>query len=218
MDSMYRAVLFDMDGILYDSEQAYMKGTLAVMRSLGYTGPEEKLYQVIGTTMDGTYRIMSDLLDGRVGVSEIEEANEAFYRRNPIDFRSIMFDGVGECLKQLKDEGYRLAVCSSSPKETVRSSLEVLDIAKYFEVMISADEVTKAKPDPQIYLEAAEKLHVLPQECAVYEDSRIGIEAGKNAGMTVIARQDLRFGQDQSEADYIVRDIYEMVRTVRNGE
>ncbi len=218
MDSMYRAVLFDMDGILYDSEQSYMQGTVAVMRSLGYTGPEENLYQVIGTTMDGTYRIMSDLLDGRVSPDGVAEVNEAYYRDNPIDFCAIMFDGVEECLKQLSSEGYLLAVCSSSPKETVRSSLDELGVTKYFRVIISADEVTRAKPDPQIYLEAAEKLHVQPRECVVYEDSRIGIEAGKNAGMKVIAREDLRFGQDQSEADHIVKDIYEMVRIVRMGE
>ena len=96
--------------------------------------------------------------------------------------------------------------------------IDSIGITDCYDVILSGDENLPPKPAPDIYLTAAEKLGVLPEECIVYEDSYRGITAGKQAGMTVIARRDDRFRQDQSGADHIVKDIYEMASIVSEGE
>jgi HAD superfamily hydrolase (TIGR01509 family) len=206
-----RAVLFDMDGILYDSEYWYMQGTLKQMASYGYRGPAEKVYQIIGTTMDGTYDILYGLLDGKISKQQLAADNDRYFLvDHPIDYRQIMFPGVPEEVKKLQDSGRKLAVCSSSPRATVDDSLKAMGIAQYFDYVESGEEIEHPKPDPDTYLRAAEALGVPARNCVVYEDSRMGIEAGKRAGMYTVAREDRRFGQDQSRADKIVKDIQEL--------
>ncbi len=207
---MIQAVLFDMDGILCDSELFYMEGTLAQMRSFGYTGPEEKIWSVIGTTMDVTYQILYELLDGKIPVSQLKETNERYFEEHPCNYLEIRFAGVKEVLCDLKSKGFLLACCSSSPLKTVRQALKEMEIEEYFDYIQSGEEIENPKPAPDIYRMAAEELHVSAEECVVYEDSELGIRSGKSAGMYVIAREDARFKQDQSDADVLVHDIREM--------
>ncbi len=205
---MIRAVLFDMDGILCDSEHFYMEGTIDQMRAYGYTGPAEKIYGIIGTTMDGTYDLLYDLLDHKVDRETIRKNNEDYFSRlHPVPYKEIMFPRVPEMLQKLRALGLQTACCSSSPYETILKSLQAMGIDKDFDYIASSDQFTPTKPAPDIYLAAAKALGRTPQECIVYEDSTMGIAAGKNAGMEVIAREDRRYGQDQSQADRIVKDI-----------
>lgn len=201
---MKTAVLFDMDGILYDSERFYMNNTITVMRALGYTGPEEALYQVIGTTSSGTWKILYDLLDGEYSGKQIEQAWISHLKEHPIDYKKAMFPDIPDSLQRLQEHGIRMACCSSSSVRVIKDSLERMEITSFFDYVVSSEELERPKPDPMIYLLAAEKLGADPDDCAVYEDSTLGIESGKRAGMMVIARRDERFKQDQSRADKLV--------------
>ncbi|MEE3487640.1 MAG: HAD family phosphatase [Bulleidia sp.] len=213
---MITAVLFDMDGILYDSEAWYMKGSIETMKELGYTGDMQALNKALGLTVNEMYRYFRSLLNNKVSVKRIAEVNDAYYAEHPLPpYQEIMFPHVPEVLKGLKQDGYLLACCSSSPLDTIRESLEAMGILGYFDFMESGENVKHSKPDPEIYLQAASHLKVKPSECIVYEDSRTGIESGKRAGMTVIARRDERFKQDISEADHAVNDVMEMAAMVR---
>lgn len=207
---MIKAVLFDMDGILYDSERFYMDITVRVMRSLGYTGPEESLYAVVGTTAKGTWKILYDLLEGEYSGRTIERAWIEYLRAHPLNYAEAMFPDIPDTLKRLLDAGIRMACCSSSNPSVIQDSLKQMQILSYFTYVVSSEEIERAKPDPMIYLLAAEKLGVNPEECAVYEDSALGIEAGKRAGMLVIARKDDRFLQNQDGADRIVTSAAQM--------
>lgn len=207
---MIKAVLFDMDGILYDSERFYMDITVRVMRSLGYTGPEESLYAVVGTTAKGTWKILYDLLEGEYSGRTIERKWIEYLRGHPLNYAEAMFPDIPETLKRLQDAGIRMACCSSSTPSVIQDSLKQMQILSYFTYVVSSEEIERAKPDPMIYLLAAEKLDVKPEECAVYEDSALGIEAGKRAGMLVIARKDDRFLQNQDGADRIVTSAAQM--------
>ena len=96
---MIKAVLFDMDGILYDSEYYYMQGTVAQMRAYGYEGPVENIYQIIGTTMQKTYEMLYDMLDGKVPLEVIRENNERYFNvEHPIRFKEIMFPSIPQAL------------------------------------------------------------------------------------------------------------------------
>ena len=201
---MKKAVLFDMDGILYDSERFYMSNTITVMRALGYTGPEEALYRVIGTTSSGTWKILYDLLDGEYTGKQIEQAWISHLKEHPLNYKKAMFPDIPESLQRLQEHGIRMACCSSSSINVIKDSLERMGITSYFDYVVSSEELERPKPDPMIYLLAAEKLEADPADCIVYEDSTLGIESGKRAGMMVIARRDERFKQDQSRADKFV--------------
>lgn len=208
-----------MDGILYDSEAWYMRGTVELMRSYGYTGEEEKIYAVIGTTMAGTFRILDDLLDHKVPMEKLMADNDQYFLvDHPLNYKTIMFKGVPEELKRLKDHGLKLACCSSSPMQTILDSLDAMGIREDFTFIESGENVPKAKPAPDIYLLAMQALNLKPEDCIVYEDSAAGIKAGKQAGCKVIAREDRRFNQDQSHADLIVKDIQGMVHAVLKEE
>lgn len=211
---MIKAVLFDMDGILYDSEGFYMQGTYNVMKSFGYKDDIKNLNCVVGTTCEGTYALMAKLLNNGTTVEQIEKANVAYYVKNPLPYKEIMFEGIPSVLEDLSKRGYKMACCSSSPEQCILDSLDAMGIRQYFDFVESGDNIDHPKPAGDIYEMAAKALGVTSDECIVYEDSRMGIEAGHNANMKVIARRDDRFGQDQSEADFIVNDVYEMKQIV----
>ena len=207
---MIKAVLFDLDGILFDSEEYYFQGNLAQLRELGYTGSKEELLKGIGCTMDKIFNLYYELLERKVSIDEIQRRNEEYYESHPIPYKELMFEGVDIITKKLKEDGIQLACCSASSYNIIEEALEEMNIREYFDYIQSAEEVKHPKPYPDVYLSACEHLHRLPEECVVYEDSDFGIESGKRAGMKVVCREDKRFGQNQTNADKIVKDIYEL--------
>ncbi|MBR2067034.1 MAG: HAD family phosphatase [Solobacterium sp.] len=213
---MIRAILFDMDGILFDSEKHYMEGTIDQMRAYGYEGEEKNIYRIIGTTMERTYAILYELLEGKVDIETLRRNNEYYFTfLHPLNYKELMFDGLKEIIERFREEGLKLALCSSSPKETILEALKDMGIEDAFSVILSSEEVDKPKPYPDVYCLAQERLGIPKEECIVYEDSQMGIEAGKRAGIKTIARMDDRYGQDQSEADIQVKDIQEVYEIVR---
>ncbi|MBE6122746.1 MAG: HAD family phosphatase [Erysipelotrichaceae bacterium] len=214
---MKRAVLFDMDGILFDSEPWYIRETRNWMKNLGFQGTEQDVSVIIGMRTADTYHVLSGLLENRYSIDELRNANETWFREHPVDAKQLMFEGVDTVLHQLKEEGFLTACCSSSRRRSVIPALEKMGILELFDVILCGDEQFAPKPAPDIYLKAAEMLGVSPSQCIVYEDSARGIASGKNAGMTVIARKDDRFRQDQSRADALVSDIYEMHALAAEG-
>lgn len=204
-----------MDGILFDSEYYYMEGTIAQMRAFGYSGDEKELYRIIGTTMEGTYQILYDLLEGRVSKETLEESNVRYFTEHPIDFKAIMFPDVPEALKKIKAMGILTAVCSSSPFDYIENGLRDMGIREYFDFLISAADLENPKPAPDVYLLAQKTLGIAKDQCIVYEDSALGIEAGVSAGIFTAARRDDRFRQDQSRADLTVKNISELADWIR---
>ena len=213
---MIKAVLFDMDGILYDSECWYLEGTIDQLRQFGYTGPDEAVFATIGLDMERNYDLLEKLLDYKVPREEIIRHNEEYFNvLHPLDYKAIMFEGIPEELRALRQMGIRTAVCSASPMSIIVNSLEAMGIRDLFDFVETGENVKHSKPAGDIYELAAENLRVDKKECLVYEDSRLGIEAGRNAGIFTAAREDKRFGQDQSHADLIVKDIHELTEWIR---
>ncbi|MBE6118505.1 MAG: HAD family phosphatase [Erysipelotrichaceae bacterium] len=211
---MIKAVLFDMDGILYDSEPYYFRSFTEVLSSLGYQGGEERLYEAVGMNEVNTYRFYSGLLEGRVSPEEIKEEAGKYFLAHPMDCRALMFKDIPETLEKLDEAGISMACCSASPLPVVLKSLDDMGIRKYFRFVLSGNDDIRPKPLPDIYLKAAERLGLPAAECAVYEDSTMGIESGRRAGMKVYARTDERFRQDQSRADAAVTCAAEMAALV----
>lgn len=202
-----KAVFFDMDGVLIDSEMFYMKGTYDWISKKGFNGELEDTFRLIGTNMEGTYNLLYEMLNKKYTISEIEEENRKYFLEHPIDYKAILNPFVKEILIFLKEHKIKIAVCSSSPKKTIEKALKECEILEYFDFIVSSDEVEKSKPNPDVYLKACEVLKVSKEDAFVIEDSTMGIEAGKNANIKVIAIKDKFFGQDQTKADYIFENL-----------
>lgn len=213
---MINAILFDLDGTLIDSEKFYMDGTLKFMRKLGYNKDPKELYQIIGSSMKKTYDHLEKCLDYRVSRDKIIRVNEEYFGLiNVIDYQKLLFDDVEYYLRKLKRSGIKLGLCSQSEMALIQKFLNDTSLTDVFDYVESGESITNGKPAPDIYLKALEALNVMADEVIIYEDSKLGIEAGNKAGIRVAARIEERYGFDQSAAEFLVKDISEFYKLIR---
>ena len=164
------------------------------------------IYQIVGTNMDKTYRIMSKLAG--LSYDETKKSYDEYFSVHPMDYNDYLFDDVKDVLPKLCD--YKLAICTLSSRDMLNKFISDTGL-NCFDLLLSNDDVKNPKPSPDIYLKAIERLGVNKEETLVIEDSSTGIKAGKNAGICTLARDGSRFFIDQSEADYIFDDLYEVL-------
>ena len=212
---MIRAVLFDMDGTLIDSEHYYCDGTYEYMKKMGYTGDLQQLYDIIGTTMEDTYEILSSFIDGRYSPKEIEDVHIRYFTENPLDHKEYIFKEVPEVLAWLKKKGYKLGICSGSAFEEIEKFISNCQLQDFFDVVLSTDAM-EPKPKPDVYLEAMAILGVRPEETVVVEDSPNGLKAAKASSAFVMGRIAEHLSGRQ-EADMMIRDLYEL-KTYLGGQ
>jgi len=205
------AIVFDMDGVLVDSEPLGLEAMRRVMARHGVTYTEADNEQFLGVTTPESCRI----LKARHALTAAEEDLAGQYvgillaliRERPRPMR-----GVPDVLVTLRAAGHRLALASSAEPPVIAANLASLDIARFFSVVVSGTEVGRGKPAPDVFLEAARRLGVPPDGCLVVEDSRNGLLAAKAAGMAcaVVPCASTRH-QDLREADYCLQDLPELL-------
>ena len=210
----FAAVIFDMDGVLVDSEAAYKEELRAFGKHLGLRVTERELNNQVGSSHQDFVRLLADWFS-RAGRPMAGEEALAAYRawaaQKPIDFRSLLFPGVRELLSELHRRGVRTALASSSPMRDIRAVLAACHLEGRFEVVVSGEQFRQSKPDPEIYLHALELLDLPASICCCVEDSVPGITAGKAAGLTVFARREERFGFSQDAADMIIDAVPDLL-------
>lgn len=212
---MIKVILCDLDGTLIDSEKHYMKYTVELMKELGFNKDVEDIYRIIGTTMEDTYKILEECLDYQVPKEKIIERNEYYFDcYKPLDFTQAIFPKVKETLMAFKQMGIQLALCSSSSLDILEDFIEKTDLQGIFNFIESSESIQNPKPHPDTYLNALNHFQVNKEEAIVYEDSKIGIQAGVAAGIFTVARQETNFHFDQTEADLIVKNIEELYQYV----
>lgn len=206
---MLKGVLFDMDGVLVNNLEVHREAFMEFFRRYGVKRTFEDLSRVFGMGNDD---IMGELMPRdiveRVGIRELGHEKEAIYRE--IYAPTITPQpGLLTLLEALKTNDILCAVGSSGYRLNVNFVLEKCDVERYFTAVVAGDEVTRCKPDPEIYLTAATKLGLRPEECIVFEDAEAGIEAAKRAGMKVIALATTfsREFLENTDADYIINDF-----------
>ena len=181
------AVIFDMDGVLIDSEPFHEQALVALLDAEGHNLSKEEYAALIGTNMTSTW----DFLFERFALTGERSAYIARYEQSLVDHLTAhdveAEPGAAELIARLRDDGRRLAVASSSPDAVVRATLTALGLAGAFELHVAGDQVARGKPDPEIYLTAAARLGVPPARCLAIEDSLHGIESARRAGMAVVA-------------------------------
>ena len=208
---MIRGVLFDMDGELVNKTQAHVKAFEIFCERYGVEDWQHKLQTAFGMGNDDIMRlILPEEIIREKGMKALGEEKEAIYREvYAPEIRPVR--GRGELLEELRRRGIRCAVGSSGCRENVDFVLSNCGITDYFSCIVSGDRVTRCKPDPEIYLLAAEGLHLPSAECLVFEDARVGITAARRAGAgrivalaTTLPRHTLA---TQTEADVVIDDF-----------
>ena len=183
---MMKAVIFDVDGTLLDTEQIYMQAWKDAAAELGYEITDELLRKTRAINVKEAARIFeSEIGNGfsydKTRVVRVRIAEEIIQRESP-----ILKPGVTELLAFLQEKRIRLSVASSTHLKGTKEHLSESGILEPFEVVVGGDMVTKGKPNPDIFLKAAELLHLAPEECLVVEDSPAGIRAAHAAGMKAV--------------------------------
>lgn len=202
-----RAVLWDMDGTLIDSTEYHWlawKDTMAAeSRPLTY----KEFIRSFGQRNDVILRglLGANLSDGQI--QRISSIKERHYREL-VRTKGVEFlPGVQEWLIRLQSRGWRQAVASSAPRTNIHTVLEVLGAVAYFNTIVSGEDVQRGKPDPQVFLLAAERIRVPPDCCVVVEDAPAGIEAAHSAGMRALG---VLTSHPFLEAEYSVKTLNEL--------
>ena len=181
------AVIFDMDGVLVDSEPLHEQAIGAVLAAEGYRLTAEEYAGLVGTTVGYLWEFLFKRFplvgDWTIYHARYEAAIVERLTTGPLEPEP----GVRELIQRFAREGRRLAVASSSPDVVVRATLAGLGLDGAFALHVAGDQVTRGKPDPEIYLTAASRLGVPPVRCLAIEDSLHGIEAARRATMAVVA-------------------------------
>ena len=213
-----KAVIFDMDGIIFDSEQCVINCWREVAERHGFPDIEEVCLKCIGTNDALTKKIVMDHYGEDFPYEAYREEMSALYHKRYDHGKLPQKTGVRELLAALKEEGLPCAVASSTREAVVTMQLQEAGLYPFFTTVIGGDKVEHSKPHPEIFIKAAEALNTAPQECLVIEDSLMGIRAASAGGMIPVMVPDLVMPDVETEAKvYTVAEDLHQVRKLLFG-
>lgn len=186
-----KAVIFDMDGVIFDSERATYNIWLEIGEKYGIKDIDIPYRKTIGTNNELTRQIFLDYYGENSPFDMYKAEASAEYHRRYDGGRLPIMRGVKELLHYLKDNGIKTAIASSTRTALVKQQVIDAGIYDYFDKLVGGDMVSRSKPEPDIFLKAAELLNIAPEDCYVIEDSHNGIRAAKQAGMKPIMVPDM---------------------------
>jgi beta-phosphoglucomutase len=203
------AVIFDVDGVLTDSYAAHYQSWQRMFGEIGVQFTDEQFRSTFGRT---NRDIFAELYRGQMTENRSRELGD----RKEVLYREIVSEnftplpGAVELIDSLSAAGFKLAVGSSGPPENIALTLEKLSRASRFSAAVTGADVTRGKPDPQVFQLAARRLSVPPERCAVIEDAPQGIEAANRAGMASIAVLGTTTREKLSHATLVVETLNEL--------
>lgn len=202
-----RAVIFDQDGVIADSEPLSGKTTQAVLRKHGIEMTPDEKRDAFGRKLSEIVRDVFAARNRHIDMDDIiSEYMESILELIEKELKPI--ENSIELVSFLKDSGFKVAIATSSGEKKMEATLKKFGIEELFDARVSSSEVKHGKPSPEIFLKAAKKLAVKPEHCAVIEDSSFGLQAAKTAGMFAIGFMSPNtHGQDLSAADVVVEDL-----------
>jgi HAD superfamily hydrolase (TIGR01509 family) len=182
---MIKSVLWDLDGTLIDSEQYHWLAWRDTMATHGIPLTHEQFFQTFGLRNDA---IIPQWIPAATPdqIEQIANDKERLYRRLVREGGLDPLPGARHWTEQLARDGWLQAIASSAPRENIDAVLTVIGLAPFFQAIVSAEDVTYGKPDPQVFLTAAARLGSTPLQSIVVEDAPAGIEAARRAGMSSI--------------------------------
>lgn len=207
---MIDSVIFDMDGVLLDSIPQHREAFTEVFRENGVEISVDDFIEVSGMTTPDIIRNIAEKHGKRIDVERMsEEKDRKAIEKISADMK--IFDGVHEVIENLKSNGFRIGFASSSDRSVIGHFMEKGGLKGMFDSVVMGIDLHRSKPDPEVFLLAAERMGSKPETSAVVEDARNGIIAAKRAGMKCVAvRSDFIRPEDIRKADVIVGSIKEL--------
>ncbi|EGJ27209.1 HAD family hydrolase [Streptococcus porcinus] len=212
---MYQAIIFDMDGVIFDTEDFYLERRKQFLDNHGLSIAHMEAKEFIGGNLQQVWQKLLSQNTVKLDAKVIQEDYEAYKEKHPAPYSDLLFPQVKLILKQLRDKGYKLALASNSQTRDVHRALTSSEIMSYFDLVLGREDVVNAKPNPEIYKKAAQLLEVDKEAILVVEDSEKGIAAAKEAGITVLAIKDYRYGIDQSAANGQIDDLSGLLEVLK---
>lgn len=207
-----KSIIFDMDGVIFDSEKAVYEGWQRLALKYGFTNLEIPYMKCIGVNAQACEEIFLEFYGPEFPYKKYKEEQRQDYHKRYDGGKLPLKPQIEELLIYLKEAGYKIAIASSTRTETVVQQITDAGLIDYFEVIVGGDQVKKSKPDPQIFLEAARLLKADAKSTYVIEDSFNGIRAAYNGGMIPIMVPDMIPADDEmkKKAKYICKDLNEV--------
>lgn len=213
MTTSKKAVIFDRDGVIIDSEALTIDAMRKAFKKLGYDMPDSDIPNVIGHS--STKYTEYFLAKWEFNPDEFREMMREFYYKR-LD-KSLLFSETIELIKKLYKNNVTMGITTSAGFDGTILILKMAGIDNMFKVIVTREDCTKHKPDPEPYLLTAKKLGIDPSLCVAIEDTSLGIESAKKAGMVCIAFPNtFTKDQDFSTADYVVSSSKELERTLKS--
>ncbi|MFW9973068.1 MAG: HAD family hydrolase [Candidatus Odinarchaeota archaeon] len=202
-------IIFDMDGVLADTVPIHFKSWVKMAAEIGINFTREMFEDTFGQQSNTIIRKLVGPEIEEYLIEKWANLKEKYYREM-VRGKLIPVPGVLKIIKRLKSKGFKLAVGSSGPPENVELILSELKIKTYFDVIITAVDVKKGKPEPDVFLIVAKKLNINPKNCLVIEDAPVGIQAAKRAGMISIALTTTHKKEELLDAQLIIKNLTEI--------
>lgn len=211
-----RAIIFDMDGVLTDTEAVYQELLKQYFESRGVCLPQSIISGTIGASGPLNWRTLRDYATFASDYDEYIAGYRAFAEPRKHLFDDRLNSGARETLARLREAGYKLALASSTHEARIREALESYGLMQFFEAVVSGEHFKESKPHPEIYPTTAAIIGMEPAACLAVEDSSYGIASARDAGMTLVAKRDPRYPIDQSRAHYHIDDLIEVTEILQN--
>ena len=188
---MVRAALFDMDGLMFDTERLALEAWLHAGRAKGWPITEKLISSMHGVNLARSREIFQQRFGDTLDYDEARALRDGYVAEHIRESGLPVKPGLHSLLEALRQKGIPAAVATSTARKTAFAYLELADVRQYFSALVFGDEVARSKPAPDIFLAAAEKLRTKPEQCMVLEDSTNGLRAAHAAGCIPVMVPDL---------------------------
>lgn len=215
---MIKAIIFDMDGLMIDSERVTFECYQERLKDMNLTMDEEFYKTLLGKPIKGIYQRFYDVYGNDFPIENvIQDVHQLLAERFETEGVPVK-KGLVELLHYLKDNNYKTIVATSSNRDRVDKILAQAKITEFFDDSICGDEVTKGKPNPEVFLKSCQKLGVNVDEAIVLEDSEAGIQASYDANIKVICIPDMKYPEKQYEEKTfkILKDLTEVTAYLKS--
>lgn len=214
--SNIETIIFDMDGVIVDSEPLQVESYNQVLRKYNIFISKHRFKYFVGKKQS---EIFAEIKEN----NQIEESIENLIAQKRdcylklVKAKMVAMPGLSNLVRCLKDKGLGIGIASSSPLADIKTILRCIKMEEQFDRVVSAENLEQGKPNPDVFLLAAKELNTTPEQCIVIEDTNVGVLAAKRANMKCIAMPNyFTRDQDFSSADFIVDDLYEAQEVIES--